>query len=459
MKRIWIAVAAAVATGGCAPYAKRPDLPALTRPSVPELPAAWRAAQESVGDVEVGWIEVLDDPVLTELVREGQKNNRDLRAALAALEQSRALARQARAALFPALNYSASATESGRVADSSSDSYVAGLSLGWELDVWGRVRASRNAAAYSAASAEADYVFSQYSLAAAIAQSYFLVIESGLQEGVAQKSLDALSETARIVRAQRELGAADAYDESLAQSNLASARATLAQAGGARRLARRALEVLVGRYPSDALASRPDLPVVPPRPGAGVPSALLERRPDIIAAEMSVASAFSSLNATRATRLPSFNLTGSLDVGAFDIEDVLDLDNGTWSLATTLLGPLFDAGLRRAQIDEATATQRQAIANYARTALNAFQEVENSLDQNVVVALRVTALRDAADAQNRAFDLARLRYEEGETDLLDVLVVQSNTLSADSALVSVRREQLDEWINLNLALGGSWETR
>lgn len=456
MKRLAI-VGTCLVISACAPFAKRPDLPALTRPALPELPPAWQVAQESVGEVKVGWIGAFDDPVLTALVVEAQANNRNLQAALAGLEQSQAIARQARAALLPALNYSAAAVEGGPVAGSSADSYATGLSLGWELDVWGRVRASRNAAAYAAASAEADYIFTQYSLAAAVAQTYFLVIEAGLQEAVAQKSLDALTQTARIVGAQRELGAADAYDESLANSNLATARATLAQAQGAKRLARRALEVLVGRYPADAIEARTDLPAVPALPGAGVPSTLLERRPDLIAAELAVASAFSDVGATKATRLPTFSLSGALDVAAFDFSDALDPDNGAWSLATSLLGPLFDAGLRRAQIDAASAVQRQAIAAYAQTALNAFQEVENSLDQNAVVAVRVKALQEAADAQNRAFDLAQLRYEEGETSLLDVFVVQANTLAADAAAVTVRREQLDEWINLNLALGGSWE--
>ncbi|MEO1576672.1 MAG: TolC family protein, partial [Pseudomonadota bacterium] len=228
---------------------------------------------------------------------------------------------------------------------------------------------------------------------------------------------------------------------------------------GGKRLARRALEVLVGRYPANALTVRADLPAVPAIPAAGLPSALLERRPDLVAAEYDVASAFSNIGAVRATRLPTFNLSGSLETQALTLGDALDPGNGLWSLATSLLGPLFDAGLRRAQIDEASAAQRQAINAYAQAALTAFQDVENSLDQNRVVAERVEALTRAAAAQNRAFDLATIRYEAGETPLLDVFVVQANTLSSDSALVTARREQLDEWVTLSLALGGDWSTR
>lgn len=457
--RALICILLTAALAGCAPFARTPDTGALVAPSLGDVPTAWQLAQARVGDVDVGWAERLGDPALVALIREAQVNNRDLKTALAGLEQARALVRQARAPLMPAINYSTAASEGGPVDGRSSDAYSAGLTLGLELDVWGRVRATRDSVSYAAAAVEADYVFAQYSLAAGVAQTYFQLIESSLQEEVARKSLDALAATERIVSAQRELGAADGYDEALAVANVATARATLAQAAGGKRLARRALEVLVGRYPANALEVRADLPAVPAIPAAGLPSALLERRPDLVAAEYDVASAFSSVGAVRATRLPTFNLSGSLETQALSLGDALDPGNGLWSLATSLLGPLFDAGLRRAQIDEATAAQRQAINAYAQAALTAFQDVENSLDQNRVVAERVDALARAAEAQNRAFDLAKVRYEAGETPLLDVFVVQANTLTADSALVTARREQLDEWVTLSLALGGDWSTR
>ncbi|MEM7100502.1 MAG: efflux transporter outer membrane subunit [Pseudomonadota bacterium] len=443
---------------GCTSFAKKPDLTSLTKPSLPNLPPTWQTVQSNIGAVDVGWLDRLGDELLKDLVREALVHNRDLQAASASVDRARALAGQAKSALLPSLNYSLAGAEGGRVRDSSTDSYSSGLSLSWELDVWGRVRASRNAANYSAASAQADYVFSQYSFAAAVAQSYFLVIESKMQEEVAQKSLSALTETTRIVRSQREVGAADAYDEYLAAANMAAGEANLLQTQVAKRFARRALEILLGRYPDDRLNTVNQLPAVPPIPSAGLPSELLERRPDIIAAELTVASAFSDVGAAKAARLPTFSLTGSLDITTSRASDVLDTDAGTWSLASALLGPLFDAGLRRSQVEAADAVQRQAIANYAQIALTAFQEVENSLDQNLVIAQRVSALARSADAQNKAFNLAQLRYEEGETNLLDVLTIQSNTLSADSNLVTARRQQLDEWVNLNLALGGDWDS-
>ncbi|MEM1232234.1 MAG: TolC family protein, partial [Pseudomonadota bacterium] len=188
-----------------------------------------------------------------------------------------------------------------------------------------------------------------------------------------------------------------------------------------------------------------------------LPATLLTRRPDLLSAERSLEASFKSLESARASRLPTLSLTGALSGASTQLSELLDSENAAWQLAGNLLGPLFDGGLRRGQIDEQSAVRVEALERYAQTALIAFQEVENGLDQYRVLARREEALETAAAAANEALRLARLRYREGETDLLDVLTIQSTTFSADSALVTVRRERLVEWVNLNLALGGSWE--
>lgn len=428
----------------------------LASTSLPEVPDQWAMAEQNVGPVEIGWIARIDDPVLVDLVEEALAYNRNIRAAAAAVEESRALLRQAGAALIPAVDVIAGAGREGVISVGSNSTFNLGLQLNWEIDVWGRVRASRQAAALGVYSAEADFIFSQYSLAAAVAQAYFLVIETGLQAEVANKSFETLRETNRIVQAQRELGAASALDTALSRSDLASARASLIEVQGAQRIANRALEVLLGRYPANELSARTSLPLSPPTAPAGLPSELLERRPDIIAAELAVASAFNNVTATKATRLPTFSLTSTLNGAATSIDDVFDPGNVVWQLLSNLVGPVIDGGLRQGRVLEATAEQTQAVEAYAQTALTAFQEVENSLDQNAVLAERVIYLREAAEQSNEAFRIAQLRYTEGETDLLDVLTIQSDVFSTESALVSVERELLDEWINLNLALGGAW---
>ncbi|MEO0713698.1 MAG: efflux transporter outer membrane subunit [Pseudomonadota bacterium] len=449
-------ICATVYLTGCASITLPDVAGRAARAATSEAPNIWASASETVGDVNVGWIDALDDPVLLALVEEAQANNRNLQAAAANVERSWALAGQAGASLSPAVSLSSGAERGGSIEGRSTDSYNLGLQASWELDVWGRIRAGEQAAVLSAQSAEADYIYSQYSLAAAVARAYFLAIEADQQVDVAAKTLEALTETDRIVQVQNEFGLATSQDVALSRSDLARTQASLTAAEGAQRDALRALEVLLGRYPAADLDVRTTLPDVPKQPPAGIPSTLLERRPDIIAAERSVAAAFNSLDQAKAARMPSISLTGSIGGASPDLADLLNPTNVAWQAATSLVAPLIDGGLREAQVEQATAEQKQAISAYGQAALDAFQEVEGSLDQNVVLRERATALREAANEANRALRIVRLRYDEGETDLLDVLTIQQRVFTADADLVSIERARLDEWVGLNLALGGDW---
>ncbi|CAK9039482.1 Nodulation protein NolG [Durusdinium trenchii] len=331
-----------------------------------------------------------------------------------------------------------------------------GLQLNWELDVWGRIRSGQQAAAAGAEAAEADYLFSQYSLAAGVARSYFLAIEAGLQESVAQDTVDALTETTRIVNVQYENGLASSQDLALTKSDLATARDTLTATSGAKRDAVRALEILLGRYPGAELQVRTSLPDAPASPPPGVPSEILERRPDLIAAERNVAAAFNSLDSAKAARLPAISLTSNIGGASGSLSNLLDPANVAWTVAGNLLAPLFDGGARQSQVDVSTAEQKQAVAAYGQAALEAFGEVETNLDQGVVLDNRVDALTEAAKEANEAYRVARLRYNEGETDLIDVLTIQQRVFAAESNLASIRRSLLEQRVNLNLALGGSY---
>jgi outer membrane protein TolC len=155
--------------------------------------------------------------------------------------------------------------------------------------------------------------------------------------------------------------------------------------------------------------------------------------------------------------MPSISLTGSLGGSSGDLTNLVNPTNIAWQAATSLVAPLIDGGLRESQVEQASAEQTQAIASYADTVLTAFQEVEGSLDQNVVLQERSVQLEQSAEQANNALRIANLRYEEGETDLLDVLTIQQRVLSSEGDVVSVERARLDEWVALNLALGGSWD--
>lgn len=446
-----------VALGACANITAPEDAASAARANLPDAPTAWAMASERVGPVEPGWIAKFEDPVLSDLVDEALSNNRNLQAAAANVQRSWALAGQAGAALSPSVSLSSGATRSGNIEDTGGDSYSLTGQASWELDLWGRIRAGNQAAILSAEAAEADYVYSQYSLAAAVARAYFLAIEADRQAETVQNTLDALNETDRIVGVQFEFGLATSQDVALSRSDLARTNASLIAARGSQRDALRALEVLLGRYPGADLEVRRDLPEVPALPPSGLPSEILERRPDVIAAERRVAAAFNSLDQAKAARMPSISLTGSLGGSSGDLTNLVNPTNVAWQAATSLVAPLIDGGLRESQVEQASAEQTQAIASYADTVLTAFQEVEGSLDQNVVLKDRSVQLEQAAEQANNALRIANLRYEEGETDLLDVLTIQQRVLSSEGDVVSVARAQLDEWVALNLALGGSWE--
>ena len=214
---------------------------------------------------------------------------------------------------------------------------------------------------------------------------------------------------------------------------------------------------MLGRYPGAELEVREALPSAPPPPPAGLPSELLERRADLVAADRRVAAAFNATNQARAARLPSVTLTGTVGGASDSLSNLVRPENIAWSLGRSLLAPLFDGGTRRAAVEISTAEQEAALAAYGQAAVNAFREMESTLDQGVVVQQRIVDLEEAAAQAENAHRIARVRYAEGEEDLLSVLTVQQREIGAKSTLSTAERLLLEQRVNLNLALGGSWE--
>lgn len=443
---------------GCASPTTMETASRAAAASLPETPASFGFDQSgNSGVVETGWIERLGDPALSALVGEAQTNNRDLQAAAANVDRAWALAGQAGAGLSPQLSLGALLSRRG--SGDGGGIEAAGLSqrAGWELDIWGRLRATAQAGVLSAQAAEADYTFSRYSIAAAVAQAYFLAIDARRQVDIVSSVVDSIAEIVRITEVRFEFGLVTSQEVLLANSDLAAAGANLVAARGAQRDALRALEALIGRYPAADIDVSPNLPEVPRPPPPGIPSELLERRPDVIAAERRVAAAFNNLDAAKAARLPSLTLTGELGNASAQLLDLLDPSNLSWLSAVNLAGPLIDGGLTRARIDQAGAEQRGAIAQYGQTALDAFREVEAGLDRFGVLEEQTRSTAVAAETASDALRVSRLRYEEGETDLLEVLSIQQRVFSAEADLSSLQRARLDSWIRVNLALGGDWE--
>ena len=424
--------------------------------SLPDTPFTWKAAQEKIGDVDVAWVARIGDKTLSRLVDEAQVNNRDLQAAAANVERAQALARQAGAALEPQLGLSAGGGGSGNLDGQSGGNLNLGVQASWELDIWGKARSGQQAAYESAQAAEADYTYSQHSLAAGVSRAYFIAIEANRQEDLAQKIVGALGETQRIVQLQYDNGLANQQDLSLIKSDSATARDSLLAAQGGKRDALRALELLLGRYPGADIEVRTSLPPVPASPGAGIPSEILERRPDIIAAERRIAASINGVNQAKAAKLPSVSLSGSLGGSSGGLSSLLNPANLAWQAASSLLVPISSGGALDAQIDVATAEQKAAVAAYAQTALTAFGEVENALDSGVVLRQREDALSESVREADKALKVAQLRFDEGESDLLNVLSIQQRLFGAEASQIAIERAQLDQFVALNLALGGDW---
>ena len=266
-----------------------------------------------------------------------------------------------------------------------------------------------------------------------------------------------LTEIKRIVEVREESGLAARQDVALAKADLANAREILKQTQGNRRTAIRALETLLGRYPAAQARIGLVLPDEPDAPPAGLPSELLERRPDIVAAERRVAAALNSLDAAKTAKLPSLQLTSSLGGSSNALGNILSPSNVAWQTAGALIAPLFTAGRLEAQEDAAAAQVQQVVQAYAQAAIMAFGEVETALDQYKLSKERLHEAEIAVAGNREAFEIAVARFDVGETDLLDVLTIQQRLLESQSQHVALRRQQLDEFISLSLALGGGWE--
>jgi len=329
----------------CSTLSTDADVAQATAQSLPELPETWTVEGAVPGEVQIGWIEAIGDPVLTALVYEAQANNPDIRAVAANLDAARAITRQARAGLFPQVFGSAEVDRTDTPRPFTPQTPVTTLTARaqWELDLWGRIAAGRNAAYASAQSVEADFRFAQYALAQGVAATYFACLEAQEQVGVAQRTVDALAEIDRIVRVRYREGFASRQNTAIAGSDLEAARNNLLQAQAGARTARRSLEVLLGRYPADMIALDRTLPQAPPPPPAGLPAQLLERRPDVVAAERRVAAAFANLDQAKAAQLPTVTLTAA---GGVTTNDLVDIANGP-KLLWSIIGSVLRARMRR----------------------------------------------------------------------------------------------------------------
>jgi len=454
-ERLVLIASLVAALAGCA--LKAPPKADEIRPqALPNLtaPAQWAEPGGAAGAVVNGWLAAFEDPKLDALVQEAIAYNPDLRVAAARVEQAAGYVRLAGATLYPQVNVLARG--GGAMSGDSSGLEGVGAFANWELDLWGRVRAGREAAQLQYLSAELDATFALQSLAALVAKSWFLATEARLQKSAAEDMARSAGRLVSLAQDRLRVGRGDEYDVTLAQANLQTYRDTVRQLDFSYRQSLRALETLIGRYPAAAIEVPPQLAAKPGPVPVGMPSELLERRPDVVAAERRVAAAFQRVEESRAARLPRISLTAAVTSVSSDLFVLKDRDNPVWSAGGSLVAPLFTGGALQSQVEIRTAEQKQAVAEYGRVGARAFGEVESALSSGFALEERVAILAQAVTQNERALELANVRYRVGSGDLRAVQQQQLAVYAARTALIRVQSEQLVQRVNLHLALGGGW---
>ena len=432
---------------------KRDDVVPQALPNL-KLPERWAEPGGVAGAVAARWLASFNDPQLDALVQEALANNPDLMVAAARVEQAAAYVKLAGATLKPQV--SALARGGGALSGDSSGLEGAGIFANWEIDLWGRVRAGREAASGQYESSALDVEYARQSLAALVAKGWFVAVEARMQKAIAEEMMAASERQLGLAQDRLRVGRGDEYDVALARANLATFRDSVRQLDLAYRQALRALEALAGRYPAAALAVPAQLAALPGPVPVGMPSELLERRPDIVAAERRVAAAFYRVEEAKMARLPRISLTAAVTSISSELFILKERDNPVWSAGASLSAPLYLGGALQSQIEIRTAEQKQAVAEYGRVGARAFGEVENVLSTAFALEDREAILRQAVTDNARALELANVRFRVGTGDLRAVAQQSLALHAARTALLRVQSERLVQRVNLHLALGGGF---
>ncbi len=452
----WMFAAALAATAtGCAlnppPTTEELQKEVLTHTT---MPPAFRAGGGVAAPVADRWLAAFDDPALTALVVEALAFNADLRVSAARVEQAAGYVKVANASLLPSVGVLAMG---GGKSGGSGGLDGIWLNASLELDLWGRVRYGSAAAEQQSAASMADYTYARQSLAAMVAKSWFLATEAGLQRAITRDALRSSESLLGVAQERLRVGNGNEVAVAQAQATVGTYRDALRQTELAREQALRALELLVGRYPGAEIAVAEHLAPMPPPVPIGVPSQLLERRPDVVAAERRVAAAFNRVGEARAAQLPRISLTAGGSSVSSELIQLKDTSNPIWSFGGNLIAPLYQGGALRAQVEIRSAEQKQAVAEYARAGQRAFGEVESALAAETALRERDIILEATVRDSERALELSRIQYQVGSVDLRSVEQNQLALYSARSARLRVQSERLAQRVNLYLALGGGFD--
>jgi NodT family efflux transporter outer membrane factor (OMF) lipoprotein len=447
--------AAACLVGGCAvgPQYQRPS---AAEPAVYKEAQGWSPAAPADALNRGQWWTLFNDPVLNQLAASVQVSNQNVAAAAAAYAQARAFVSQQRAAMFPVVSLDGSADRTGGAGRNSSNNFALSLGTTWEPDVWGRLSRTVDSASATAQASAADLASALLSAQGELAVDYFSLRQTDAQRALLADTIAGYQRVLQVTQNRYAAGIAAKTDLLQAQTQLANTQADDIDLVRQRALFEHAIAVLVGKAPGDfALPAAPWQSGVPEVP-VGVPSTLLQRRPDIAAAERRVAAANEQIGIAQSAFYPNLSLSASYGSGASTVANLLNVSNSVWSLGLSAAQVLFNAGATRARVEGAQAAHEQTVALYRQTVLTAFQNVEDQLAATRVLAQQQELRRQASQAADEAEANLLNQYRAGRVSFIEVFTAQASALTARRALVQLQANRQVTAISLIQSLGGGW---
>lgn len=464
----WLAVAASACAWAAAACATAPPYapPVIDPPPAFKELGPWGTAQPADDRARGPWWEVFADARLNELESQLTVSNQTLKAAEAQFLQARALVRSTESARMPQVGAAASFTEAevsenkpgrSKTADTRSSDLLVRADVSYEADVWGRVRQSILASRATAQATAADLESVSLSLHAELAQNYFELRALDAERQFIETSIAAYTRALEMTRARFRGGVASGLDVAQAETQLYVAQAQAIDLGVRRSQLEHAMATLIGRPASTFSVPALPLTATPPALPPGLPAALLQRRPDVAAAERRLMAASVQIGVAQAALFPAVTLTGATGFESGSIGDWIKLASNFWSIAPAMAVSLFDGGRRRAGVEQARAAYQRAEAQYRDVILVAFREVEDNLSALRILRQEAVVQQSAVEAAQRTLTLSTNRYRGGVSTYLEVVISQNAALQAQRTALAILRRQMAASVQLVKALGGGWD--
>ena len=432
--------------------------PNYSKPPV-EVPAQWKEAGDWVmaqpkdATPKGKWWEAFNEPVLNGLEEQVEVSNQTLAAAEARYRQARAAVQSARSQFFPALGGSANASR----AHGTGNQYRVSLDASWELDLWGRIRRLVEAARAGEQASAADLEAAKLSIRAELATNYFQLRVTDVTRDLLDDTVKAFQSSYDVTQNRYRAGVAGRVDVVQAEAQLLSTQAQAIDLRSTRATLEHAIATLIGKAPANFSLAQAKLDARIPEVPPAVPSTLLERRPDIAAAERRVAAANAQIGVAEAAYFPALSLTGSVGFAGSSFAHLFSAPNRLWSVGAGLAGTILDFGGRSAAVASARAAHDETVANYRETVLSAFQDVEDNLAAVHWIAEETKVEQEAVRAARESVALTVNQYKAGTVSFLNVVQVQATQLNEERTTVTLLGRRLAATVALIRAMGGTWE--